>query len=113
MTTSVNLIAQRWLAETRYAPTSSSLRSSRCCWTAARKIAGRDVKQILMIQANQLTSDLLDELLRWYKAMGVRFISIDEALGDVFYATEDVTNTASQIIWETRRAQMGVAVPEQ
>jgi hypothetical protein len=80
---------------------------------AARKIAGRDVKQILMIQANQLTSDLLDELLRWYKAMGVRFISIDEALGDVFYATEDATNTANQIIWETRRAQMGAAAPEQ
>jgi hypothetical protein len=79
---------------------------------AARKIAGRDVKQILMIQANQLTSDLLDELLRWYKAMGVRFISIDEALGDPFYATEDVTNTASQIIWETKR-QLGIMAPEQ
>jgi len=79
---------------------------------AARKIAGRDVKQILMIQANQLTSDLLDELLRWYKAMGVRFISIDDALGDPFYATEDVTNTASKIIWETKRAQ-GVMAPEE
>ncbi len=79
---------------------------------AAQKIAGRDVKQILMLQANQLTSDLLDELLRWYKAMGVRFISIDEALGDPFYATQDVTNTASQIIWETRRAQ-GVIAPEE
>lgn len=79
---------------------------------AAQKIAGRDVKQILIIQANQLTSDLLDELLRWYKAMGVRFISIDEALGDPFYATEDVTNTASRIIWETKRAQ-GVMAPEE
>ena len=79
---------------------------------AAQKIAGRDVKQILMIQANQLTSDLLDELLRWYKAMGVRFISLDEALGDPFYATEDVTNTANQIIWETKRAQ-GVMAPDQ
>lgn len=80
---------------------------------AARKIAGRDVKQILMIQASQLTSDLLDELLRWYKAMGVRFISVDEALRDPFYATEDVTNTANQIIWETRRAQTGETAPEQ
>lgn len=79
---------------------------------AAQKIAGRDAKQILMIQANQLTSDLLDELLRWYKAMGVRFISIDEALGDPFYATEDVTNTANQIIWETKRAQ-GLMAPEE
>ncbi|MEK6287961.1 MAG: polysaccharide deacetylase family protein [Acidobacteriota bacterium] len=74
---------------------------------AARDIAGRDVKQILMIQANQLTSDLLAELLRSYKAMGVRFISLDEALRDPFYATEDVTNTANQIIWKTRRAQLG------
>lgn len=79
---------------------------------AARKIAGRDVKQILMIQANQLTCDLLDELLRWYKAMGVRFISIDDALGDPFYATEDVTNTANQIIWETKR-QLGIMAPEE
>lgn len=79
---------------------------------AAQKIAGRNVKQILMIQANQLTSDLLDELLRWYKTMGVRFISIDEALRDPFYATEDVTNAANQIIWETKRAQ-GVMAPEE
>jgi len=78
---------------------------------AARKIAGRDVKQILMIQANQLTSDLLDELLHWYKAMGIRFISVDEALRDPFYATDDVTTTANQINWETRRAQLGVTEP--
>jgi hypothetical protein len=44
--------------------------------------------------------------------MGVRFISIDEALGDPFYATEDVTNAANQIIWETRRAQ-GVKAPKE
>ncbi len=79
---------------------------------AARKIAGRDVKQIMMIQANQLTSDLLDELLRLYKAMGVRFVSLDDALHDPFYATEDVTTTANQINWETRRAQLGVTAEQ-
>jgi peptidoglycan-N-acetylglucosamine deacetylase len=80
---------------------------------AARKIAGRDIKHILLIQANQLTSDLLDEILRWYKGMGVRFISVDEALLDPFYAVEDVTNTANQIIWETRRAQNDLTTPEE
>ena len=79
---------------------------------AARTIVGRDVKQILMLQANQLTSDLLDDLLRWYMSMGVRFISIDDALTDPFYAVEDVTNTASQIIWETKR-KLGIMSPEQ
>jgi peptidoglycan/xylan/chitin deacetylase (PgdA/CDA1 family) len=80
--------------------------------SAAQKIAGRDVKHILIVQANQLTSDLLDELLHWYKAMGVRFVSLDEALSDPFYATEDVTTTANQIIWETK-LQLGIIAPEE
>jgi peptidoglycan/xylan/chitin deacetylase (PgdA/CDA1 family) len=74
---------------------------------AARRIAGRDVKQIWSIGASQLTCNLLGELLNWYKAMGVRFISLDDALRDPFYVSDDVTNTANQIIWETRRAQSG------
>ena len=72
---------------------------------AARKIAGRDIKQIWSIGASQLTCDLLGEVLRWFKAMGVKFITLDEALSDPFYAVEDVTNNANQIIWEAKRAQ--------
>jgi hypothetical protein len=83
----------------------------RAC-TIARQRAGHDLKHILMFQANQLTCDLLGELLRSYKAMGVRFISVDEALGDPFYATEDVTSKANQIIWETRLGQLGQATSE-
>jgi hypothetical protein len=45
--------------------------------------------------------------------MGVRFISLEEALRDRFYATEDVTNKAKQIIRETRRAQLGVTAAEE
>lgn len=74
---------------------------------AARKIAGRDIKHIWSIGVSQLTCDQLDELLRWYKAMGVKFIPLDEALKDPFYAGEDVTNIANQIIWEAKRAQSG------
>ncbi len=80
--------------------------------TAAQEITGRDIKQVLIVQANQFTSDLLGEVLRWYKAMGVRFISVDEALTDPFYATENVTATAGQIIWETKR-QLGIIGPEE
>jgi hypothetical protein len=75
---------------------------------AARKIAGRDVKHILVVEANQLSCDLLGELLHLYKAMGVRFIALDQALRDPFYATDDVTNRANQIVWEMRRAQASV-----
>jgi peptidoglycan/xylan/chitin deacetylase (PgdA/CDA1 family) len=71
---------------------------------AARRIAGHDVKHILMIEANQLTCDTLGELLAWYKALGARFISIDEALGDQFYAGDNVTAKAKEIIYEAERA---------
>lgn len=79
---------------------------------SAVRIAGHDVKHILMIQANQLMCDSLDDLLRWYRSMGVRFISLDEALRDPFYAVEDVTTAGNEIIWETRRAQMGISASE-
>lgn len=73
---------------------------------AARRIAGRDVKHILVMEANQLTCDMLGELLGWYKALGARFISIDEALGDQFYTAESASVLANQIISETERAQI-------
>lgn len=78
----------------------------------AQEIAGHDVKHILMIQANQLTCDWLDEWLRWYQAQGVRFISLDEALSDSFYMAGDITTAGNEIIWETRRAQLGVSAGE-
>jgi len=71
---------------------------------AARRIAGRDLRHILMIEANQLTCDTLAELLGWYRALGARFISIDEALADQFYAGDNVTAKAKEIIYESERA---------
>jgi len=70
----------------------------------ARNIAGRDVKHILMIKANQLTCDMLSEVLTWYKALGVSFISLDEALRDPFYAAGNSTALGNRIIAETDRA---------
>jgi hypothetical protein len=45
--------------------------------------------------------------------MGVKFISIGEALGDPYYAVEDVTTAANQIKWETKRAQTDLTAPDQ
>ncbi len=73
--------------------------------TLTRDRAGRDVKQILMIKANQLTCDTLADLLSSFKAMGARFISLDEALSDQFYAGGDVTALGNEIIEETVRAE--------
>src|SRR5262245_15988042 len=54
----------------------------------ANSAAGRrDIKHILVIYANQLTCDTLAEILQWYRGLGARFISIDDALSDPFYAS--------------------------
>lgn len=62
--------------------------------------AGHDVKHILAVRANQFTCDNLAELLMWYKSLGARFISLDEALSDPFYAADQ----AGSIVRETRQA---------
>jgi peptidoglycan-N-acetylglucosamine deacetylase len=71
---------------------------------AARSLAGSEVKHILIIKANQLTCDMLGELLTWYKALGVRFISLDEALSDPFYASGNPTAMGNRVIDETGRS---------
>lgn len=73
---------------------------------AARQIAGRDVKHILMIRAHQLTCDTLDEMLKWYKGMGVRFISLDEALSDSLYSSEGRKRAAYTVIKYAKRARL-------
>jgi len=71
----------------------------------AKNLTGRDVKHILAVGANQFTSDNLADLLRWYKSLGARFIPLDEALLDPFYASDDAASVAR----ETRSAQLAAA----
>jgi peptidoglycan/xylan/chitin deacetylase (PgdA/CDA1 family) len=73
----------------------------------AKEIAGREIKHILVIRANQLTSDTLAEMLVWFKGLGARFISLDEALSDPFYADEGRKSPANRVLRETRDAQVG------
>ena len=71
----------------------------------AKDLAGHDVKHILVVGANQFTCDNLSELLAWYKSLGARFISLDEALNDPFYSRDD----AGSVAGETRSAQLAAA----
>jgi hypothetical protein len=52
----------------------------------ATRAAGRDIKHILVVHANQLTCDTLGEMLNWFRGLGARFIPIDEALSDSYYS---------------------------
>jgi peptidoglycan/xylan/chitin deacetylase (PgdA/CDA1 family) len=74
--------------------------------SAAGVVTGRDIKHILLVRANQLTCDSLSELLALYKSLGVKFVSLDEALQDSFYSTVEAGSLANTVIEETRRAQI-------
>jgi peptidoglycan/xylan/chitin deacetylase (PgdA/CDA1 family) len=53
------------------------------------KVFGREVAQVLLTHANEINAACLDEMLARLKARGYRFISLDEAMRDEAYRTED------------------------
>ena len=51
---------------------------------------GYEVKQILLLHANTLNADYLDELIQMFQNRNYEFISLDAALKDPAYQLEDV-----------------------
>jgi peptidoglycan/xylan/chitin deacetylase (PgdA/CDA1 family) len=49
-------------------------------------LAGRPVKQVLLLHVGVADADAIDELLTAYERRGVRWIDLPSALGDRFYA---------------------------
>jgi peptidoglycan/xylan/chitin deacetylase (PgdA/CDA1 family) len=56
----------------------------------SRHIVGREIPQVLLLHANRINADRLDELLAMMGRRGYRFVTLDEALRDPAYdrATE-------------------------
>lgn len=74
----------------------------------ARRRAGGEVKHILMLKTGQFLCDNLGEILAWYKSLGVKFITVDEALTDPAYSTINDKGKllARVILSETKRRQL-------
>jgi len=53
------------------------------------QIFGRDIPQTLLIHANDINADCLDEMLKRFEARGYHFITLDEAMTDPAYQTKD------------------------
>jgi hypothetical protein len=72
--------------------------------TISPKIFGREIPQTLLLHANKLNADTLDEMLRRYRERGYRFISLDQAMADPAYATPDtlVTDFGPTWLWRWR-----------
>ena len=55
----------------------------------AQSVAGRDVAHVLLLHANALAADHLGRVLDDFRARGVVFVSLTEALSDPIYGRED------------------------
>lgn len=53
------------------------------------EIFGREITQTLLVHANDINADCLDEMLRRLAARGYRFVTLDEAMSDPAYQTKD------------------------
>ena len=65
----------------------------------APKIFGREVPQTLLLHANDLNADALDELLKRLESRGYRFITLEQAMADPAYRTPDTLVSTSGPTW--------------
>ncbi|HYN07184.1 MAG TPA: polysaccharide deacetylase family protein [Vicinamibacterales bacterium] len=63
------------------------------------KIFGREVAQTLLLHANDLNADSLDELLTRYENRGYRYITLEQAMADPAYRTPDTLVTTYGPTW--------------
>lgn len=63
------------------------------------EIFGREIPQTLLMHANDINADCLDELLRRLAARGYRFVTLDEAMSDPAYQTKDTYITKAGPTW--------------
>jgi peptidoglycan-N-acetylglucosamine deacetylase len=65
----------------------------------APQIFGRPIPQTIVLHANDITADALDQILQRLEARGYRFITLDQAMMDPAYQTKDVLVTKSGPTW--------------
>lgn len=56
----------------------------------ALQVAGRPIKHVLLVHANAMNAEYLDDLLTRIAQRGYRFVSLEDALSDDVYRREDL-----------------------
>jgi peptidoglycan/xylan/chitin deacetylase (PgdA/CDA1 family) len=72
----------------------------------APQIFGREVTQTLLLHANDINADCLDEMLQRFESRGYKFVTLDEAMADPAYQTKDtlVSNSGPTWLWRWMRS---------
>lgn len=68
------------------------------------RLFGREIKQTLLIHANFINSDYMDDLALMFRSRGYKFISLEEALKDKAYRLPDTYVGPAGISWLHRWA---------
>lgn len=66
---------------------------------ASPRIFGREVAQTLLIHANDINADCLDDMLGRFTAREYHFVTLDEAMNDLAYQTKDTLVSTSGPTW--------------
>jgi peptidoglycan/xylan/chitin deacetylase (PgdA/CDA1 family) len=71
----------------------------------APKIFNREIPQTLLLHANDLTAEALDELLTQYEGRGYRFVTLEQVMADAAYQTPDKVVSSYGPSWLWRWAK--------
>jgi peptidoglycan/xylan/chitin deacetylase (PgdA/CDA1 family) len=70
----------------------------------SQRLFRRQIPQVLLLHANEINADLLDDVARVIRARGYRFISLSEALADSAYRRPDTYVGPAGMSWLQRWA---------
>jgi len=82
------------------------------------QIFGRSIPHVMLLHANRLNADLIDDVLKIFEARQFQFVTLDEAQADSAYRTPDTFVTKFGPMWAYRWAKFlnvkvnGAAEPE-
>lgn len=68
------------------------------------KIFGREIKQILLLHANSINADYLDDLFKMFEKRKYKFVTLEESLTDEAYRLPDTFIKRNGISWLHRWA---------
>jgi hypothetical protein len=71
---------------------------------ASQEVAGRPIRHVLLLHANEVNAEYLDEVLDLLKRRGYRFVTLEEALRDDAYRLPDTYAGKAGVSWPYRWA---------
>lgn len=73
----------------------------------------RDIPYVLLMHVGAFDAHILPRLLALYQARGVRFVTLDQAMADPFYASDlAAADSPAPLTLESAAASAGVIVPD-